>query len=111
MPGVFRCNQLAEDIEGLLPTYPSIEQDVKYMENLLGSGWVPSARCLEFIPSLVWRTEIQISAFEGRSAIDRCTIVYERDGTDCHIWLLFDNDRYRYDDLITQVTERRGSAC
>jgi hypothetical protein len=110
MPRVF-SDQIAEDIDGLLGKYSTIQQDVHYFENQLRIAWLHSIRCMEFNPSWVLRTEVQISAFEGQAANNRCSIVNERDGEDCYLLLLFDNDIFRYDDVIALIKQRLGLAC
>lgn len=107
MGPVFRENGLDGDIESLVSKYPSLEDDVRYVEALLREGPVPSKRCQEFVPEWVWRVNVHISAFAGHEAADRCTLVYERYGPDCHLWLLFDNDNHVYENMIGTVKERR----
>ena len=107
MPGVFRNPELEGDIAFLLAKYPSIDGDVTLLENLLRDGRVPSRRCAEFVPAWLWRVEVQIAAFEGSKAEDRCTMVYERDGPECYLLLLYDNDTQGYEDSITLIEARR----
>ena len=109
MPGVIRSGGLKGDIASLQAKYPSLDDDIRYLENLLRTGRPPSTRCGEFVPEWVWRIEVHISAFKGGAAEDRCTLVYERDGPECYLWLVFDNDTRTYASVVTEVGERRGS--
>jgi len=108
MPGIFRDRRLQGDIEGLLSKYSSLNEDVEYLENLLRDGRIPSRRCGDFIPNWVWRVDVQISALEGRDAEDRCTLVYERDGAECYVLLLYDNDAETYESMKGEIINRRS---
>ena len=79
---MFRDTRLDGEIEALVPKYPSIRDDVRFIENLLRDGTIPSRRCGDFYPAWVWRTEVHVSAFDGENAQDRCSLVYERDGAE-----------------------------
>ena len=107
MPACFR-QQIEQDIDLLVSKYPSIDNDIRYLENLLRDSRVPGWRCQEFVPEWVWRIDVHISAFEGIQAERRCTLVYEQDSTACYFLLLYDNDLYRYEDLVGQIAMRRS---
>ena len=107
MPACFRDQRIESDIILLLNKYPSIREDLGYLENLLRESTIPARRCQEFIPDWVWRAEVHIQAFEGELAFNRCSLVYESDRTICTLLLLFDNDVSTYQDMIGEIVTRR----
>ena len=107
MPSVFRNDRIARDIELLLPKYPSLEDDIGYIENLLREGIIPSRRCIEFVPEWVWEVYVQISALEGHAAMDRCSLIYEKDVDSCYLLLLYDRDVRSYGSVLDEIRARR----
>lgn len=108
MLACFRNPLLEHDIASLIDKYPSIDQDMILLENLLRDSLVHAARCQEFIPDWVWRTEVHIQAFQGFAALDRCTLVFEKDRTAVYPILLYDNETHSYQDVVSEIIQRRG---
>lgn len=107
MRAVFPGNGLVADIESLVNKYPSIREDLRYLANLLRVSRVPSQRSVEFLPDLVFRTDVHVQALEGAEAESRCSLIYEVDGNDCYLLLLYDNDVHVLGDMIRRIEERR----
>ncbi len=109
MPPVFDHKDLAYDLKLLSKKYLSIHMDVDYIRNLIREDARFGRRCQEFHPDRVFRIDIAIAAL-GPFGQDRCCLVYERDGNECHFWLVYDNEGNRWgQDIMDRVNLRRNS--
>lgn len=108
MPGITNHEDFEGDLQALSHKYVTIRKDIEYVTNYIRDGARMGYSCREFAPAFIIRVDVSISAL-GPKGQDRCSLICEKDRTDCYLLMAYDNDDNEWGDaIISKIGTRLG---